>query len=65
MLSLPAEIVVTPVNVFVPDNVNVPEPALVKLPDPHITPETISFPLSPVVNVTQVSYTHLTLPTKA
>ena len=42
ILSLPAEIVVTPVNVFVPDNVNVPEPALVKLPDPLITPDIIT-----------------------
>ena len=49
MLSLPALIVVTPENVFVPDKVRVPEPALLKLPDPLITPEISSFPLSPVV----------------
>ena len=33
------------------DNVKVPEPALVKAPDPDITPETVSFPESPVVKV--------------
>ena len=53
---------VTPVNVFVPDNVNVPEPALVKLPDPLITPETVSFPLSPVVNVIPLANSTLPAP---
>ena len=33
------------------DNVKVPEPALVKAPDPEITPEILSFPESPVVKV--------------
>ena len=51
MLSLPALIVVTPENVFVPDKVRVPEPALLKLPDPLITPDISSFPLSPVIKV--------------
>ena len=51
---------VTPVNVFVPDKVNVPEPALVKLPDPLMIPETVSFPLSPVVNV--IPFASSTLP---
>ena len=37
--NVPAEIVVEPVKVFVPDNVKVPEPAFVKLPAPLITPE--------------------------
>ena len=51
ILSLPALIVVTPENVFVPDKVRVPEPALVKLPGPLITPEIVSLPVSPVVKV--------------
>ena len=33
------------------DNVKVPDPALFKAPDPEITPETVSFPESPVVKV--------------
>ena len=45
-------IVVAPVYVLVPDKVKVPEPAFVKLPSPEITPEIVSFPASPVVNVT-------------
>ena len=52
MLSLPALIVVTPENVFVPDKVRVPEPALLKLPDPLITPDISRSVVSPVVNVT-------------
>ena len=34
-----------------PDNIKVPEPALVKAPAPEITPETVSSPPSPVVKV--------------
>ena len=49
--NVPAEIVVEPVKVFVPDNVKVPEPAFVKLPAPLITPEIKSSPPSPVVKV--------------
>ena len=49
-------------KVFVPDNVKVPEPALVKLPDPLITPETVSFPLSPVVNVAPFASSTLPAP---
>ena len=33
------------------DNVKVPDPVLVKAPDPEIIPETVSFPESPVVKV--------------
>ena len=49
--NVPAEIVVEPVKVFVPDKVKVPEPAFVKLPAPLITPLMVSSPASPVVNV--------------
>ena len=49
--NVPAEMVVDPVKVFVPDNVNVPEPAFVKLPAPLITPEIKSLAQSPVVKV--------------
>ena len=55
MLSLPALIVVTPENVFVPDKVRVPEPALLKLPDPLITPDISRSVVSPVVNVTPLA----------
>ena len=33
------------------DKVRVPDPALDKEPDPEMTPETVSFPESPVVSV--------------
>ena len=36
--NVPAEIVVEPVKVFVPDNVKVPEPVFVRLFDPAIIP---------------------------
>ena len=36
---------------LLPEKVRIPEPALVKEPDPDITPETVSFPESPVVKV--------------
>ena len=36
---------------MVADNVKVPEPALVKDPDPEIIPEIVSSPESPVVKV--------------
>ena len=36
--SVPVEIVVEPVKVFVPDNVKVPEPVFVRLFDPAIIP---------------------------
>ena len=50
-LSVPVLIVVFPENVLEPDKVKIPVPALVKDPDPEITPETVSFPESPVVKV--------------
>ena len=37
------------------DKVKVPEPALVKDPDPEITPETVSLPESPVVKVMELA----------
>ena len=40
---------------LLPENVKVPEPTFVKEPDPDITPETISFPESPVVKVTELA----------
>ena len=64
MLSLPALIVVTPENVFVPDKVRVPEPALVKLPDPLITPEISLSVVSPVVNVILLASSILPAPLK-
>ena len=64
ILSLPALIVVTPENVFVPDKVRVPEPALVKLPDPLITPEISRSVVSPVVNVTPFASSTLPDPLK-
>ena len=50
-LSVPVLIVVFPENVLEPDKVKIPVPALVKDPDPEITPETVSFPESPVVKM--------------
>ena len=52
-VKVPALIVVSPEYVLEPDKVKIPVPALVKDPDPEITPETA------------VSYTHLTLPTNS
>ena len=54
---------VTPVNVFVPDKVNVPEPALVKLPDPLITPDiTRDVVVSPFVSVIPLASSILPAP---
>ena len=50
-VNVPAEIVVSPVQVLVAEKVKVPDPAFVKDPAPDITPETVSFPESPVVKV--------------
>ena len=50
-LSVPVLIVVFPEYVLDPDKVKIPVPALVKDPDPEITPETVSFPESPVVKM--------------
>ena len=50
-VSVPALIVVSPVYVLVPEKVKVPDPAFAKDPAPDITPETVSFPESPVVKV--------------
>ena len=49
---------------FVPDRVKVPEPALAKLPAPLITPETVSLPESPVVNVLPLASYILPAPLK-
>ena len=54
-VSVPAEIVVSPVYVLLVENVKVPDPTLVKEPDPDITPETVSFPESPDVKVTELA----------
>ena len=48
---VPAEMVVEPEYVLDPDNVKVPEPALVRAPAPEITQEIVSSPESPVVKV--------------
>ena len=53
-----------PEYVFVPDKVKVPEPALAKLPDPLITPETVSLPESPVVKVLPLASSILPAPVK-
>ena len=37
------------------DKVKVPEPAFANDPDPEMTPETVSFPESPVVKVIQLA----------
>ena len=50
-VSVPAEIVVSPVYVLLVEKVKVPDPAFVKDPDPEITPETVSLPESPDVKV--------------
>ena len=50
-MIFPALIVVSPVYVLVPERVKVPDPTLVKEPSPEITPETVSFPESPVVKI--------------
>ena len=51
MAIVPADKVVDPEYVFDPESVKVPDPALVRAPAPDITPETVSFPASPVVKV--------------
>ena len=48
---IPAASVVEPEYVFDPESVRVPEPTLINAPAPDITPETVSFPESPVVRV--------------
>ena len=48
---IPAASVVEPEYVFDPESVRVPEPTLINAPAPDITPETVSFPESPVVKV--------------
>ena len=48
---IPAVSVVEPEYVFDPESVRVPEPTLVYAAAPDITPETVSFPESPVVKV--------------
>ena len=47
-----------------PDKVSVPEPVFVKLPAPLITPEIVSFPLSPVVSVIPFESSILPAPLK-
>ena len=37
------------------DKVKVPDPALVRAPEPEMTPETVSFPESPVVKVIELA----------
>ena len=54
-LRVPDEIVVSPVYVLLAEKVKVPDPALVRAPAPDITPETVSFPESPVVKVTPLA----------
>ncbi len=48
-LRMPADTVVRPVKVLVPDKVMVPLPCLVKAPVPEITPATVVLVLSPPV----------------
>ena len=50
-VSVPAEIVVSPVYVLLAEKVKVPNPAFVKDPAPEIIPETVSLPESPDVKV--------------
>ena len=64
ILIVPALIVVDPEYVLVPDKVKVPEPAFAKLPDPLITPEIVSLPESPVVNVLPLASSILPAPLK-
>ena len=49
---------------LVPDNVKVPEPIFTRLPAPLITPETVSLPESPVVNVIPLASSTLPAPLK-
>ena len=49
--TVPALTVVAPVYKLVPDNVIVPEPDLVRPPDPDATPENVVFVVSPAVSV--------------
>ena len=53
----PAEIVVEPVKVFVPDSVSVPDPSLTRSPAPEITPENVVSDVSPDVSVPAPSTT--------
>ena len=64
IVIVPALIVVDPEYVLVPDKVKVPEPALAKLPDQLITPEIVSLPVSPVVNVIPLASSILPAPLK-
>ena len=63
-MRVPALIVVFPLYVFVPDKVKIPEPAFVKLPAPLITPDMVSFPVSPVIRVIPLESSILPAPLK-
>ena len=52
---VPADKVVEPVYVFDPESVKIPDPAFANDPAPEITPETVSFPESPVVKVIELA----------
>ena len=54
-VSVPAEIVVSPVYVLLVEKVKIPDPTFVKDPDQEITPETVSLPESPDVRVIPLS----------
>ena len=54
-VSVPAEIIVSPVYVLLVEKVKVPDPALVKDPAPDITPEIVSSPESPEVRVIELA----------
>ena len=54
-VSVPAEIVVSPVYALLAEKVNVPVPALVKDPNPEIIPEKVSIPESPEVRIIQLA----------
>ena len=49
---------------LVPDKVKVPEPIFTRLPTPLITPEIVSLPVSPVVNVIPLASSMLPAPLK-
>jgi hypothetical protein len=56
--NVPADTDVAPLNELFPDNVSVPEPALVTPPVPEITPENAVFePSPPAVNVAEPNVT--------
>ena len=61
---VPADKVVEPEYVFEPERVKIPDPAFAYDPAPEMTPETVSFPASPVVRVIEFANSTPPVPLK-